>query len=89
MKNGFIGDYLLWDGKPGQIIAEINDRTVVIEMIESCKCPNCNTDLGKERIYSIVGSNQFQENAQKVQTIIEDPLIKIALNNLPHATQNT
>lgn len=72
MKNAQLGDYLLWNGAPAKVIAETSERQVVIELLENCKCPHCKGDLGKERIYSIVGSKNFQICAQKMQTIQDD-----------------
>lgn len=77
MKNARLGDYLLWEGKPAKIIGETSQRQVIIELLENCHCPHCNGDLGKEQIHMIVASPLFQESAEKMETIIDDPSIKV------------
>jgi uncharacterized protein (DUF1330 family) len=63
MKIAKLGDYLLWDGKPAQIIGETSERQVIIELLENCKCPHCYGDLGKKQIHMIVSCPLFQEQA--------------------------
>jgi hypothetical protein len=77
MKSASLGDYLLWNGKPAKVIGETSSRMVIIELLEDCKCPHCKGSLGKEQIHSIVSSPQFQESAQKLETIIDDPSIVV------------
>lgn len=72
MKNAQLGDYLLWDGKPAKIISETSSRQVIIEMLDNCRCPHCNGDLGKEQIHMIVASPLFQEKAERMETIQDD-----------------
>lgn len=69
MKNAQLGDYLLWNGKPARVICETDRRTVVIQLLENCKCPHCRGDLGKEHIHVIVASPLFQENAERMPSI--------------------
>ena len=64
MKDARIGDFLLWNGEPAKIVAETEGRQVVIEMIESCKCPHCEGDLGKKQFTTIVSSPLFQQSAE-------------------------
>ncbi|HUW07837.1 MAG TPA: hypothetical protein VMW01_16445 [Williamwhitmania sp.] len=69
MKNPGLGDYLLWEGKPAKIIGETDSRQVIIDLLENCKCPHCQGDLGKKKIHAIVSSPQFQQGAEKMPTI--------------------
>lgn len=69
MKNPKLGDFILWDGKPAKIVYESTGRKVGIELLENCKCPHCNGDLGKKQIDVIVASPQFQNNAMPIQTM--------------------
>ena len=64
MKNPKLGDYLLWDRKPAKIIGTTSNQQVIIEIIENCKCPHCNGDLGKKQIHMIVSSPLFQQSAE-------------------------
>jgi hypothetical protein len=68
MKNPTLGDYLLWEGKPAQIIGIIDEKSVSIEILEHKKCPHCGGDLGREVFSVIVSSPLFQENAEKIKT---------------------
>ena len=77
MKNAYLGDYLLWDGKPAKIIGETSNRQVVIEIIENCKCPHCKGDLGKEQIHMIVASPLFQKTAQQMPTIQDNKTLVV------------
>ena len=77
MKNAALGDYLLWQGKPAKIIGETSSRQVIIELLENCKCPHCSGDLGKEQIHMIVASPLFQGNAERMQSIQDDPTLKV------------
>ncbi len=77
MKNASLGDYLLWKGKPAKIIGETSSRQVIIELLENCKCPHCQGDLGKEQIHMIVSSPLFQGNAERVQSIQDDPTLMV------------
>ena len=78
MKNARLGDYLLWQGKPAKIIGETSSRQVIIELLENCKCPHCKGDLGKEKIHMIVSSPLFQQNAEKLQSIQDDPTLVVS-----------
>jgi hypothetical protein len=78
MKDARLGEFLLWDGKPAWIIAEASQRQVIIEMIEPCKCPHCQGDIGKKQISVIVASPMFQERAQPMKTITSDPTLTIS-----------
>ncbi|MEY2702846.1 MAG: hypothetical protein RLY43_1484 [Bacteroidota bacterium] len=78
MKNATLGDYLLWEGKPAKIIGETSSRQVIIELIENCKCPHCQGDLGKEQIHVIVSSLQFQQNAEQLPTIQDVPTLVVS-----------
>lgn len=69
MKRPELGDYLLWQGKPAQIIGTADERTVIIEMLEDQKCPHCKGNLGKKHIHVIPTSNQFKEYAKSIPTI--------------------
>lgn len=71
MKKAKLGDFLLWNCKPAQIVAVADRPTVVINMLEERKCPHCQEPVGKDQFSVIVESPLFQENAQKVQTIEE------------------
>lgn len=73
MKNASLGEYLLWKGNPAKIIGETSSRQVIIELLENCKCPHCNGDLGKEQFHMIVSSPLFQENAKPIPTISDNP----------------
>ena len=77
MKNASLGDYLLWQGKPAKIIGETSSRQVVIELLENCKCPHCQGYLGKEQIHMIVSSPLFQANAERLQSIQDDPTLTV------------
>lgn len=77
MKNAIVGDYLLWDGKPAEIIGEIDRRAVVIKTLEDKKCPHCNESLGKEQFTVVVSAPLFQENAESMPTIDDDPTIEV------------
>ena len=78
MKNASLGDYLLWQGKPAKIIGETSSRQVIIELLENCKCPHCQGDLGKEQIHMIVSSPLFQQSAEKLQSIQDDPTLVVS-----------
>lgn len=78
MKNPQLGDYLLWDGQPARIIGESNSRKVIIELLENCKCPHCEGDLGKKQIHMIVSSPLFQEKAERLPTIEDDDRIIVS-----------
>jgi len=69
MKNPKLGDYLLWKG---QLVYETSQRKVGIELLENCKCPHCNGDLGKKQIDIIPTSPLFQDNATTIQTMKDD-----------------
>jgi hypothetical protein len=69
MKQGRLGQYLLWRGKPAKIIGESNSPEVIIEMLEKKCCPHCNGDLGKNQIHVIVSSPMYQEGAEKIESI--------------------
>ena len=75
MKKPHLGDYLLWQGKPAKIIGETDRKQVIIELLENCKCPHCQGDLGKDQTWVIVSSPLFQENAEALPTIDDDPTI--------------
>jgi len=69
MKNPKLGDHLLWKGQLAKVVYETDQRTVGIELFESCKCPHCDGDLGKEQIDIIPTSPLFQENAEPLQAM--------------------
>lgn len=69
MKNPKLGDYLLWEGKPAKIIAETDQRMVIIELLENKLCPHCSGDLGKNQIHIIPTSPLFQQNAECLPTM--------------------
>jgi len=71
MKNPKLGDYLLWKGEPAKIIGTTSSQQVVIEMLENCKCPYCDGDLGKDQVHMIVSSPLFQQNAEIIPTMNE------------------
>ncbi len=75
MKNPKLNDYLLWKGKPAQVIGETDRRQVIIELLENRKCPHCQGDLGKEQIHMIVSSPLFQQNADQMPTIQDESFI--------------
>jgi hypothetical protein len=77
MKDAHLGDYLLWNGQPAKIIGETDQRMVIIELLENCKCPHCEGDLGKKQIHMIVASLLFQENAEKVNSITDDATLTV------------
>jgi hypothetical protein len=77
MKNASLGDYLLWQGKPAKIIGTTSSSQVVIELLENCKCPHCEGDLGKEQIHMIVSSPLFQQSAERLQSIQDDPTLTV------------
>ena len=52
------GDFFLWKGKLVKIVC-----------IESCKCPHCGGDLGKEQFSVIPTSPLFQQNAEPLPTL--------------------
>jgi hypothetical protein len=69
MKNPKLGDYILWEGKPAQIVGETDQRQVIIHMLENKKCRHCGGDLGKMQIHVIVSSPMFQNNAESLPTM--------------------
>jgi hypothetical protein len=69
MKNPKLGDYLLWNDKPARIIGTTSSQQVIIELLENCKCPHCQGDLGKEQIHMIVSSPLFQQSAASLPTM--------------------
>ena len=69
MKKAKLGDYLLWKGAIAKIVAEINERAVVIQMNQHAKCPHCGGDLGVDQSVVIPTSPLFEENAEPVPTI--------------------
>ena len=69
MKTAELGEYLLWKGKLAKIVYVAEERTVGIEPLDSCKCPHCDGDLGKEQFSIIPTSPLFQENAEPIKTI--------------------
>ncbi len=69
MKVAQLGDYLLWKGEIAKIVYETDRRTVGIELLENCKCPHCDGDLGKTQINVIPTSPLFQENAETLPVI--------------------
>lgn len=72
MKNPKLGDYLLWKGQPAKVVYETDRRTVGIEILENCKCPHCQGDLGKNQFNIIPTSPLFQENAEPLQVMLDD-----------------
>ena len=73
MKDAHLGEYLLWEGELGKIVGEVNDRMVVVELLETCRCPHCGGDLGyKEQVWAVVGSPMFQKGAEAIRTITDD-----------------
>jgi hypothetical protein len=72
MKDTKIGDYILWQDKPAKIIGECDKRQVIIEMLEKRICPNCGESLGVEQFQVVVASPLFQENANRLPTLIDD-----------------
>lgn len=77
MKNARLGDYLLWQGRPAKVVAESSGYQVVIELFENCKCPHCHGDLGKEQLQMIVASPLFQQGAERMPSIIDDPTLTV------------
>lgn len=77
MKAPQLGDYLLWKGQLAKIVYETDRRTVGIELVENCKCPHCNGDLGKKQINIIPSSPLFQENAETLPVMLDDDTVKI------------
>ena len=75
MKDARLGDFLLWKGEPAKVVAETESRQVVIEILEPCKCPHCEGDLGKYQFTVIVSSPLFQDSAEPLQTIVSDPTL--------------
>lgn len=69
MKDGRLGQFLLWRKRPAKIIGESTGRQVIIEMLENKCCPHCKGDLGKEQIHVIVASPMYQEEAEPLETI--------------------
>ena len=69
MKIPKLGDFFLWKGKLAKIVCMAKEPTVVIETIESCKCPHCGGDLGKEQFSVIPTSPLFQQNAEPLPTL--------------------
>lgn len=69
MKDPSVGDFLFWRGELAKIIGETSQRSVIIEMFENRRCPECKADLGKDQIHMIVSSPLFQENAEPIPTI--------------------
>ena len=78
MKNPSLGDFLLWNGKPAEIIGETDKRMVVIELLENRKCPHCQGDLGKEQLHMVVSSPLFQQSAERLPTIQDDDTIIVS-----------
>jgi hypothetical protein len=78
MKDARLGQYLLWEGKPAKIVAEVNSRMVVVELLENCKCPHCKGDLGKDQTYVVVSSPMFQNGAERMESITDDPTLIIS-----------
>jgi hypothetical protein len=72
MKDGRLGQYLLWEGKPAKIIGETESRQIIIETLEDKKCPHCEGSLGKDQTHVIVSSPMFQNGAEKLNTILDD-----------------
>jgi len=72
MKTAKLQDYLLFEGKPAQVIA-INpgEKAVIMEFLEEEKCPHCQGLLGKKQIEVIESSPMFQEGAKAIQTITQ------------------
>ena len=77
MKDGNAGEYLMWEGEPAQIIGEIHDRAVMIQMLESSRCPHCGGDLEKESFAVIVASPQYQQGAKPLKTIKDDDSLTV------------
>lgn len=69
MKNPKLGDYILWEGQLAKVVYETSLRTVGIELINDCRCPHCNGNLGNKQINVIPSSPLFQDNAQPLQTM--------------------
>lgn len=69
MKKVKLGDYLLWEGKPAQIVAEVSERTLVIVGLEPRWCPHCQGELGKEQTWVVEDSPMFRNGARKLPTI--------------------
>jgi len=69
MKNLRTGRYLMWKGEPAKIIGWTDEKLIVIESLETKKCPHCKGDLGKKVEYVIINSNLFRENADALPTI--------------------
>ncbi len=69
MKKAKLGNYLLWEKQPAQIIAESDLPQVTIELLEGKRCPHCQGYVGKKFISVVVDSPMFQNNAEQVTTI--------------------
>jgi hypothetical protein len=70
MKDCNLGDYLFYEGRLVRCVA-LNQglKEAVLETIEDHLCPHCGGCLGKEQIHVIVGSPNFQTNAEPLPTI--------------------
>lgn len=71
MKVPKLGDYLLWNGELAKIVSEAHANTVSIELLDSCKCPECGHDLGKKQFSVIPTSPLFQQSASALQTMVD------------------
>lgn len=69
MKIPKLQDFLKFNGKLAQVIGLVDDPCVVIEFVESEKCPHCSGDLGKKQIEYVIDSPLFQDNSEPIKTI--------------------
>jgi hypothetical protein len=69
IKGAELGQFLLWKHRLARIIGKSKGEQAILEMLENKCCPHCQGDLGKEQIYVIVASPQYQHNAEPIETI--------------------
>jgi hypothetical protein len=79
MKDCRLGDYLFYNGTMVKCVG-VNEahRSVILESLDDACCEHCGESLGKRQINVIVSSLNFQNGAEPLQTINNDPTLFIS-----------
>lgn len=64
-----LGKFLLWEGKPAQIIAVVPEKSVLIKPLGPRKCPHCDGLIEQEVFCVIPGTSLWKEKAAPIETI--------------------
>lgn len=73
MKDARLEQILKFNGKLARVIGEISgQRCVIIEYFNKRECPHCKSELWREQEVHVVSSPNFQQGAEKIETITDD-----------------